>query len=320
MNTAFQRIEEYLEQPQNGWGLVIPSEFKPTDDDEFYCQGAVVPRAIIERLNGIASTVFEQWAHGVIYAAKTQLLDTLAAGGPTDRKQSPDCYAFEKKVANYPLTASMLETGWRMFQSTVVGKSKDECAAEGVKYKLFRYPVHFWVSPDGDNVIFPKLKLAGKQLPDFKGIYEERMLFSIEQIRKIPNEAIVKAMQSELNHCPSDVQNWTTANEVADWLAGHFTLAKVSPYGMADDDECEVHSVLQWLYLDVDAVFCNGLSNIQEHACTIAAFMGYCPERVFSDALDDEDQLLFERQYGMDPDYDVDEDDDARNRCDSGVT
>ena len=103
------------------------------------------------------------WAKVIFTAARTQLADHIADGGSPDKKESPDTYRFEMN-RNFPLTQSMGDAGWTQWQSTVQTKSKEDCAAEGVKYKKYRYAVHFWVSPDGELAL-GKLKTQGKFIP-----------------------------------------------------------------------------------------------------------------------------------------------------------
>ena len=104
------------------------------------------------------------WALEIIDMAKAQLLSHVQQGGPTDKKESPDCYMFEMK-RNYPLTIQMGEAGWTQWQTTISTKTKEDAAAEGVRYKKYRYAVHFWVSPDRELAL-GKLKLEGKYRPE----------------------------------------------------------------------------------------------------------------------------------------------------------
>ncbi len=104
------------------------------------------------------------WAAQILAAARLQLAQHLASGGASDKKSSPDIYVFTMKH-KYPLTQSMDEAGWEQWQSTIATRTKEECAAEGVKYKRFRYACHFWVSPEG-CLALGKLKTQGKHIPD----------------------------------------------------------------------------------------------------------------------------------------------------------
>jgi len=105
-----------------------------------------------------------QWAAEILAAARLQLAKHLASGGAPEKSQSPDCYRFTMAKHNWPLTQSMAELGWEQWQSTVSTRTKEECAAEGVKYKRFRYACHFWVSPEG-CLALGKLKTQGKHIP-----------------------------------------------------------------------------------------------------------------------------------------------------------
>ena len=105
-----------------------------------------------------------EWMLPIFQEAKALLSAKLADGGPTDRKASPDCYTFTMKQHNFLLTQEMATAGWRQWKVMVQTRSKEDCAKEGVKYRLFRYPVHFWTSPDGE-IIWGKIKLQGKFIP-----------------------------------------------------------------------------------------------------------------------------------------------------------
>ena len=110
------------------------------------------------------------WAKEIIEKARAQLIDHLKQGGSSDRKKSPNIYRFKMKTPEpYPLTAQMREAGWTQWQSTIMTKSKEDAEAEGVRYKKFRYPVHYWVSPT-NQLALGKLKLQGKFIPDLEEV------------------------------------------------------------------------------------------------------------------------------------------------------
>jgi len=67
-------------------------------------------------------------------------------------------FSMEPKFA---LSKSLQEQGWQQWHAAVQTRSKEACAAEGVKYKRFRYAVHVWISPEGETCL-AKVKLQGK--------------------------------------------------------------------------------------------------------------------------------------------------------------
>ena len=89
---------------------------------------------------------------------------TLAAAVPTAATKS--CAPFTMKAHNYELTRQMAAAGWTQWKVKVQAfRTKEECAKDGVKYRQYQYPVHFWVSPQGDTFVWGKIKLQGKYIP-----------------------------------------------------------------------------------------------------------------------------------------------------------
>jgi hypothetical protein len=80
--------------------------------------------------------------------------------GKTTRSSSPDAYIFEMEP-KFELSRSLKEQGWVQWHCVVQTRTKEECAAEGIKYRKYRYPVHVWLGPNGE-VALAKLKLQGK--------------------------------------------------------------------------------------------------------------------------------------------------------------
>lgn len=234
--SATLSIIEVLPHVQAG---VYPTEFKPNDSDSFYNVGGPITSPLRREIGG-QTIAFRKWANEVIEQAKAQVREKLTVGGPTDRKQSPDCYAFEKKTTNFELTRSMIDAGWTMWQSTIVGKSKEECAAEGVRYKKFRYPVHIWVSPEG-RMVFPKLKLGGKQLPAFAANLKRECGRGIRSIGRWSEQGMTAALKL----IDSD-WSWETPGDVADFI--EYRFYDPDGHGMGCDDEMELHAVLEWLW------------------------------------------------------------------------
>jgi len=72
-----------------------------------------------------------------------------------------DIHPFDMEP-NSALSKSLQEQGWVQWHSAVQTRSKEECAAEGVKYKRYRYAVHVWISPKGETAL-GKVKLQGKE-------------------------------------------------------------------------------------------------------------------------------------------------------------
>jgi len=105
-----------------------------------------------------------EWAVPIFGAARTRLEAHLASNGSPAKEESADVYSFEMK-RNFPLTVSMGDAGWTQWQSTVSTRTREDCAAAGVKYKRYRYAVHFRVTPDGTGLALGKIKLQGKFVP-----------------------------------------------------------------------------------------------------------------------------------------------------------
>ena len=111
------------------------------------------------------------WAKGIMEAARVQLALRLGKAHfdillhpETWEKVEKNTKPFSMKTYAYPLTQTMREAGWQQWQSTVQTKSKQDALKEGVKFKRYRYAVHFWVSPD-NYIHLGKLKLEGKHIP-----------------------------------------------------------------------------------------------------------------------------------------------------------
>jgi len=72
-----------------------------------------------------------------------------------------DIHPFDMEP-KFELSKSLQEQGWVQWHSAVQTRSKEACAAEGVKYKRYRYAVHVWISPKGETAL-AKVKLRGKE-------------------------------------------------------------------------------------------------------------------------------------------------------------
>jgi hypothetical protein len=113
-----------------------------------------------------------EWVHNLISRARVQLAlfllpeehqYTLLADETIDDLKK-NCKQFEMKEHNFNLTRSMAAAGWRQFQSVVNTKTKEQAEQEGLKFKRFRYAVHFWQAPGG-QLVLGKVKLEGKYVP-----------------------------------------------------------------------------------------------------------------------------------------------------------
>lgn len=105
------------------------------------------------------------WAEAILANARAALERHLTEGGPEEKSESPDCYRFNMVGHKWELTKSMAAEGWTQWQTTITTKSREDCAAQGVKYKKYRYACHFWVSPEREAVVLGKLKTQGKFIP-----------------------------------------------------------------------------------------------------------------------------------------------------------
>jgi hypothetical protein len=98
-----------------------------------------------------ARAVIEQGIGAAIAARKA---------GVQSKKENKDVHPFGMEP-KFALSKSLQELGWVQWHSAVQTRSKEACAAEGVKYRRFRYAVHVWVSPQGETAL-AKVKLQGK--------------------------------------------------------------------------------------------------------------------------------------------------------------
>lgn len=105
------------------------------------------------------------WAQPIFQAARERLENHLATGGSPEKAESPECYRFEMRRHNFDITVRMSEEGWTQWHCVVQTKSKEECSSLGVKYRKFRYAVHYWVSPDGGTLTWGKFSTQGKHIP-----------------------------------------------------------------------------------------------------------------------------------------------------------
>lgn len=76
-----------------------------------------------------------------------------------EKSISRDVYCFSMKN-NFPLTIGLKELGWRQWQVCI-----NKPQVPGLKAKKTRYPIHLWMSPDG-QVAMVKLKTQGKYIPE----------------------------------------------------------------------------------------------------------------------------------------------------------
>ena len=112
------------------------------------------------------------WAKDIISNAKVQLalfllpeeMQLTILADETIDEIKENCTNFVMKKHSYRLTQTMHQAGWKQYQSVVSTKSRKLAEEEGVKYKRYRYPVHFWVAPEG-QIVLGKLKLEGKYVP-----------------------------------------------------------------------------------------------------------------------------------------------------------
>jgi len=126
---------------------IVPEEFK---DTEVFINMSTAPA----------------WALPIFEQAVASLKDVLSGDIlPTCKADNGDVYPFVKGSHNHPLTVEMHLNGWTQWQTTVSTRSREDCAAAGVKYRRFRYAIHCWVSPDRQHVVLPKLKVQGKHIP-----------------------------------------------------------------------------------------------------------------------------------------------------------
>ena len=143
-----QQVERLIHQGQ------YPVEFK---DDETQINGTLdAPSWVLD----IISQARVQLA---LYLLSEEHKYTILADETID-EINKNCEQFEMKEHKYNLTKSMAAAGWRQFQSVISTKSKMKAEAEGLKYKRFRYAVHFWQAPTSELVL-GKVKLEGKYIP-----------------------------------------------------------------------------------------------------------------------------------------------------------
>ena len=130
-----------------------------------------------------------QWAKTIIDKAKTTLayrlnLDSLIIPHTQESVFSDEaiqvikksCSKWEKKKHNFPLTTSMAKAGWTTWNITTdeitradalarVSEYKQADQLASYIYKALRYPVHFWVSPCQNHIVWGKLKIDKKFIP-----------------------------------------------------------------------------------------------------------------------------------------------------------
>ena len=74
------------------------------------------------------------------------------------KKDNKNCYFFDKRSHNFPLSRNLHEKGWRQVHCTV---RRPHIA--GLKAKKSCYPVHYWTK-DG-KIMLAKVKIEGKYIP-----------------------------------------------------------------------------------------------------------------------------------------------------------
>jgi hypothetical protein len=87
----------------------------------------------------------------------------LARVASTSEETTKDARIFQMPP-KFALSQSLKEQGWNQWHTSVQTVSREECEKQGISYRLHRYPVHLWMSPEG-GVALAKLKHEGKGLP-----------------------------------------------------------------------------------------------------------------------------------------------------------
>lgn len=99
-------------------------------------------------------------AREVIMDGLAQIIEVWAVGEVKSKKDNPDTHPFGMEP-KFALSKYLQQEGWVQWHTAVQRVSKEECAAQGIKYKKHRYAVHVWLSPTGAPIL-AKVKLQGK--------------------------------------------------------------------------------------------------------------------------------------------------------------
>ena len=108
---------------------------------------------------------FEQtpaWLDLLFTDARRQLREHL----DNSFEDTKDISQFTMKQHNFPLTKDLAANEWIQYHVVIQTRTKEEAAEMGIKYRSFRYPFHFWVSPNKEYFILGKVDLTGKYIPE----------------------------------------------------------------------------------------------------------------------------------------------------------
>ena len=99
-------------------------------------------------------------AKAVILQGIAQIIEVWATGTVESKADNKNTHPFGMEP-KFELSKFLQQEGWQQWHTSVQRVSKEECAAQGIKYKKHRYAVHVWLSPTGAPVL-AKVKLQGK--------------------------------------------------------------------------------------------------------------------------------------------------------------
>tara|TARA_Y100001951_G_C11238453_1_gene238981 strand:+ start:66 stop:983 length:918 start_codon:yes stop_codon:yes gene_type:complete len=129
-----------------------------------------VPREFWKRTadpadHGPVFNEFEQtpaWLDLLFTDARRQLREHL----DNSFEDTKDISKFTMKQHNFQITRDLAAKEWTQYHIVLQTRTKEEAAEMGIKYRSFRYPFHFWVSPNKEYFILGKIDLTGKYIPE----------------------------------------------------------------------------------------------------------------------------------------------------------